>query len=225
MKSYQYIYSWTLSEMLHFSSFCFYCILSIRVRHGVYVCTRHPCIKRIYTHMCISSHMCTNQGWFSLTDMTTQLHTHTHSHKSLKHDSKVGFVPAGFSFTAQHNATSPKLSPPPHNTHTRTHTPLLIGYYLGCRSLCWYLMKGHGCHFSADGHHGYREKGWRWVVDNVGGAVLDRIKDSRWEVMGCQSQIWLIYFLLLVWERFNICYDNMMKKSLCEPSCKLYFGP
>lgn len=123
----------------------------------------------MYAHMCTSSHIPSSRG------------PDTHIHNSLKHDGKVGLDPGGFSLTAQHIAPHPRPK-------THRHTHLLIGYYLGCLSLSWFLMKGHGCHFSADGHHGYmgteeeeKENGGLIVVVVV--VVGGKFKRQEWNLM------------------------------------------
>lgn len=125
----------------------------------------------------------------------TNTHTQTHTHNLLKHDNKVDFVPAGFSFTAQHNAAS---LPTPTPAQTHNHPQLLIGYYLGCRSLCWYLMKGHGCHFSADGHQGNRSVGGKGGTGEGGfvGGLLQgvRNKGREQELVQCRIRFDLVVF-------------------------------
>lgn len=125
----------------------------------------------------------------------TNTHTQTHTHNLLKHDNKVDFVPAGFSFTAQHNAAS---LPTPTPAQTHNHAQLLIGYYLGCRSLCWYLMKGHGCHFSADGHQGNRSVGGKGGTGEGGfvGGLLQgvRNKGREQELVQCRIRFDLVVF-------------------------------
>lgn len=135
--------------------------------------------------MCISSHISEDDSSHAYK------HTHAHTHNLLKHDNKVDFVPAGFSFTAQHNAAS---LPTPTPAQTHNHAQLLIGYYLGCRSLCWYLMKGHGCHFSADGHQGNRSVGGKGGTGEGGfvGGLLQGVRNKG--ASSVQNQIWFSCF-------------------------------